>query len=174
MLWLYLGCVGIDVWWMRRLIPNFTLTWTHWTGLCVGFLSLELILDGWTLWRLAWLGWMAWVDHRTLHFSDFSLGLLVGLALLDLPSDTSVIWALKALMFTPYLLLSLAQERLGWGDTWVFGVMHAVLEFEHIQIWTLSTLCLALLFGSIQRSKKNPIALGPFMALAYGGLVLLG
>lgn len=174
MLWVYLCCVGIDLWWMRRWTSNFSLSWAHWFGLSVSFLSLQLLCDGWTLWRLAWLGWMAWVDHRTLHFSDFSLLVLLGLVLLDWPTHSSFIWGVKIIMFLPYLFLSLAQERLGWGDTWVFGVMHALLDLESLQMWTLTTLSLALLVGWIQRTKKAPIPLGPFMALAYGGLVLLG
>jgi prepilin signal peptidase PulO-like enzyme (type II secretory pathway) len=175
-MWLFLifGFTLIDTQWIKKYHPNFVCP----QGLLIGIIIIITMITPFVqdiyLLALGILVWLAWVDHHYHHITDFSIVICFLCVLSYWIQEDLTYPMLKIIYVLPFVLLSLHQERMGWGDTWVVLALSFLLSAEGLRLWVVGFILLAALYGVQHKKTKTQLALIPFMALSYSALLILG
>jgi len=162
----------LDTLWIQHFDPKFKYPTSSVWILVLMFVLSALAYPSHSIVTLAILLWLGLIDHRYFHVSDFAL-VILSVHSLWAVDWTRPLFLINGLYVLPFVLLSVYQERMGWGDTFIVLALSFILGPQAFSVWILLFIGLALLYGLIHRKTKAPIALVPFMAMAYAVLLIL-
>lgn len=170
LLYLFIFTV-LDTLWIKRYYPQFI--YPKYKVACILMIMCLPHHSSFSIFLWGLLVWMGIIDHHFHHLSDFSLWTWTSVIVIHAFIDPIPLSWISGLYVLPFVGLSCFQERVGWGDSWIVVVMGLYLNSSSLSTWILLFVSLALLYALRHQKTKSEIALVPFMAIAYGCLLIL-